>query len=352
MNVSEFSTLKDRSREGPTMTPRPPLERRVEASGGYRLSYEQKLHWFLSELASDNSEHRVVAAVRIASEIETGALRRALDRLVHSHPALRTTFTFTNGELFQRVEGSREPTFEEEEVSDLSEAEFEERLSAEAVRPVNQRERPQVHLRLFHRSHDEKILVLSVSPLVADHASLSILMDQLSALYAQERGSTADGESLSPPPFEYADYAGWQEAMLAGPRGEQLREYWLKQCSAFSVLNLPTDRPRRTSLGQQNSVACQLGPACTRRLKEYCGQHQSALDVMILTAFAVLLHRYSEQEDFLIGIPTTARTEHAQLEGLVGNLVNYLPLKIDLSDDPIFAGFLSRMGQTLREGQE
>ncbi|MFC7556745.1 condensation domain-containing protein [Pseudoroseomonas wenyumeiae] len=70
---------------------------------------------------------------------------------------------------------------------------------------------------------------------------------------------------------------------------------------------------------------------------------------MVLSAgFNLLLHRYSGQDDLVVGTPIANR-DRQELEGLAGFFVNTLALRSDLSGDPSFRVLLDRVRQVAQE---
>src|SRR5262249_44292132 len=158
---------------------------------------------------------------------------------------------------------------------------------------------------------------------------------ELGILYTAERIGVSI--ALPSPALQYTDYARWQTEMLAGPEGERLRNYWLEQLAgAWSAPELPTDRPRpKIQTYRGDSVSFKLDSTQTSRLKEIGQASGATLYMTLLAAFNVMLHRYTNQERFVVGSPAAGRNR-ADLAGLVGYFVNLVVLRADLSENPTF----------------
>src|SRR5205085_10123859 len=139
-------------------------------------------------------------------------------------------------------------------------------------------------------------------------------------------------------------YATWQHDWLKGDRLQNLLDYWKKQLSdAPSVLEIPGDFPRpaiQTFAGAKESVV--VPRALQDALTELSQKEGVTLIMTLLAAFKLLLARYSGQEDIVVGTPISGRTR-SELEGLVGFLVNTLPLRTDVSGNPTFRELLGRV---------
>ena len=153
--------------------------------------------------------------------------------------------------------------------------------------------------------------------------------------------------------MEYSDFVHWQRALLASPEGERLRDYWLaKLAGELPLLDLPTDRPRpayQTFHG--DSVTLRMNGSLAGRLKALSQTHGATLYMTLLAAFQALLHRYSGQEDILVGSVLAGR-DRPEIAGLVGYFLNPVAMRSDLSGDPSFADFLTQVRQTVLEAYD
>ena len=60
----------------------------------------------------------------------------------------------------------------------------------------------------------------------------------------------------------------------------------------------------------------------------------------------VVLGRWCRQEDVVVGLPYSGRTR-SQLEGLVGNFINMLPIRTHLADNGSFRAVLKAVHQSI-----
>lgn len=309
----------------------------------YPLSYGQQALWFLQQVDPESTAYHIVSALRIQSPLDLHALREAFQALVDRHPSLRTTFHETAGGPVQTVHSYQEVCFTEEDASELDEAEFGERLVSESQRPFDLEQGPLLRVKLFRRAEPESlVLMLAVHHIIADFWSLAVLMNEFSVLYSGEKNGAP--AKLLPPFLQYHDYVRWQKKMLSGAEGERLQTYWERQLQgAPSILNLPTDHPR-PAVQTYNGASCffKLDAELTSQLKALGQAHDATLFMTLLAAFQILLYRYSEQEDFIVGAPSSGRTA-SEVAGLVGYLVNPLALRATFSEDTTVADFIRQV---------
>jgi amino acid adenylation domain-containing protein len=221
------------------------------------------------------------------------------------------------------------------------ETELARRLAEEALRPFDLATGPLLRVMVLQLDDQEHVLALTIHHIVADGWSLGVLWRDLAALYAAAAaGHPAD---LAPLPIQYADYAAWQHAWLDGPRLDRQLAYWRDHLAdAPTRLELPTDHPRPAVQGSEGgAVSLRLGPELTSALRRLAAEHDATLYMVLLAAFQTLLHRYTGQDDLLVGAPIAGRPR-PELEGLVGLFINTLVLRADLHGDPSFRELLAR----------
>jgi natural product biosynthesis luciferase-like monooxygenase protein/FkbM family methyltransferase len=306
------------------------------------LSYGQRALWFLHELAPESAAYNIAAAARINSTLDVDALERALEKLVERHAALRTTFPVDMETPVQRVSDSAVISFRYEDAASWNETALTSRLRDETARPFDLSTGPLLRVCLFKRTSNEYVLLFVAHHMVVDFWSLALLINDLGALYETHNAD------LPPPSFTYFDYTRAQAEMLSGPAGERLWNYWQKQLSgAQTVLNLPTSRPRPTvqtyaGLSQRFHLEKELA----HKLKQFAHDHNSTLFTTLLTAFEILLYRYTGQDDFLVGSPVSGRST-AAFRSTVGYFVNPIALRARISPEMSFDSLQSAVRRTV-----
>ncbi len=327
------------------------LKRAEKTATEYPLSRGQEALWFLHQLAPESVAYNVASAVRISSELDVWALRRAFQRLVDRHPALRTTFSAVDGKPFQKIGAKVEAAFEViDSFSHASEAELQAELMRRVHLPFDLQNGPLMRVSVFVRD-GKHVLLLVLHHIITDFWSLSVLAEELGPLYQFESG----GSPISFPefPVEYSDYVQWQTKWLAGAEAEQQWQYWQKQLNgAPAAIELPTDRPRPPIQTYHGAVkSFRIDPALTRRLKALGDSAGATLNMTLLAAYQVLLHRYTGQSDLVVGSPTAGRN-HAQLAGTMGYFINPVALRADFSEALSFQGILEQVRQSVLEALE
>jgi amino acid adenylation domain-containing protein len=308
----------------------------------FPLSHGQSALFFLDQLDRQNSAYHIHQALRITSPVDQKALARAFRLLVRRHPALRTVFKMENAQPMQEVLPATDgPILQVRPCSDTPNELLRE-MVREARTPFNLEAAPPVRCILFRKSQSENYLLFAVHHIVSDFWSLSLLIQELAALYESEAsGSIA---SLPWPELEYGDYVHWQGDVLAGVEGERHWAYWRKELAGeLPVLNLPTDFPRPKSQTFRGAAhQFRLGATLRLRLRSLAAKNGATLYSVLLSAWAALLHRYSGQPEVLIGAPTAGRT-HAAFRTVAGYFVNPVVIRTDFAGNPTFETLLAQV---------
>jgi natural product biosynthesis luciferase-like monooxygenase protein/FkbM family methyltransferase len=315
------------------------------------LSYAQRSFWFLNQLAPESAAYNISAAARIHSTLDVVALQQSLEKLIERHPALRTTFPVEAERPVQRVNDAITINLNQKNASHLNEAALAEYLREETIRPFDLSNGPLLRVSLFKRTTEEYVLLFVAHHMVGDFWSMALIINDLATIYQAQ--TTSLSTTLTPLSLDYLDYSRSQAELLAGPEGERLWHYWQKQLSAAqTVLNLPICRPRpqvQTYAGANERF--HLDKEIAGNLKQFCQVYNSTRYLTLLAAFQILLYRYTGQDDFLVGSPTSGRRATA-FRSVVGCFMNPVVLRARISPEMTFESFHSEVRQTVFEAMD
>ncbi|MGQ0634992.1 MAG: amino acid adenylation domain-containing protein [Planctomycetaceae bacterium] len=340
-------TRLPRERRPGNISPVPPagaISRRSDG-GSASLSFSQQRLWFLDQLEPGRAVYNNSAAAFLRGSPDPAALERSLQEIVRRHEALRTTFRSRDGQPIQVIVADAEFHLALADLRALPESEREteaRRLAREEVdRPFDLSRDLMLRARLIRLTDSEHLFVLTMHHIASDGWSFGILWRELEALYAAF--SAGRSSPLPAVPVQYADYAVWQRGWLQGEVLNRQIAYW-KEClaGAPAILELPTDFPRpavQSYRGTRQKLA--IGRELVHRLQGLSRQEDVTLFMTLLTAFQVLLSRYSGQKDVVVGSAIAGRNRK-ELENMIGFFANTLALRSDLSGDPTFRDLLKR----------
>ncbi|MGK7948456.1 MAG: amino acid adenylation domain-containing protein [Xenococcaceae cyanobacterium] len=319
-----------------------PIFHQPDTTDVYPLSHGQQALWFLYKLAPESSAYNIAFTARISENVDILALHGAFQKLVDRHPLLRTTFGERDSQPVQQVLPQQEVCCEEIDAGNWDEEQLKQEVIASYKRPFDLDLGPVLRVSLFKSSQKNDVLLITLHHIISDGWSVWMLLDELRVLYPAEReGNIAN---LPPLDFSYRDYLNWQSQMLQGNEGEKLRSYWRSELAGeLPILNLPTDRPRpavQTYNGASHKFS--LSSELTQQLRELAHAEKVSLFMLLLAAYQVLLYRYTNQEDILVGVPMKCRNQ-SEFTKIFGYLVNPVVLRGKLSGNTRFQDFLHQV---------
>ena len=323
-----------------------PKIRRADRDAPVPLSFAQQQIWLHAQLAPSVPLYNEQVTLRYRGALEGDALARALGDVVARHEAWRTVFQARGEHPVQIV---LPPTPIDLPVHDLRglpagarEGEAIRLAAADVLRPFDLAGGPLLRARLVRLDEDDSRLYVTLHHIIFDGYSLSqVFVPELAAFYAASIGA---GRMAPPaPPLQYADWAVWQRAEVQrGAYARQL-EYWTRQLAGELPVMELGDRPRppqQSYRGRRHAFA--LPPALTAQLKQLSRDERASLYMTLCAAFFTLLHRYTGQEEAVIGSVSAGR-KLPEVSRLLGFFANPIALRASLGDDPPFRTLLRRV---------
>ncbi len=341
-NIQELSAAEKRAL----------LARIVQQRAGrlktYPLSFAQQRLWFLDQVAPGNPFYNIDTAFRLPYPLEVAVLEQALNEIVARHDSLRTTFKSVNGDPVQAVAASLHVPLTVVDLRHLPPQQREEEAvrlaTAEGQRGFDLSKGPLIRTKLLQLGDEDYMFLLTLHHIISDGWSMTVFFNELTAIYTAL--SMGEPSPLSALKIQYPDFAAWQRNHLQGEVLDKQLRYWQEKLADLPVLSMPVDRPRPqipTMAGAFHMV--KLPRPLMDRLKELARREGVTFFMLLLAGFKSLLHRYTGQDDIVIGSPIANRNR-AEIEGLIGFFVNMLVMRTDLAGDPPFREALQRVRET------
>ncbi len=319
------------------------LERPIQSAA---LSYAQQRLWFIDQLGGSSVQYNMPGAMCIQGKFSEDVAERALARIIERHEPLRTVFL--NGEEGpeQHIQTSFEFRLTRIDLSRLSREEQEqavqEALDRDAGKAFDLSADLMLRASFLRLTEEEGVLQFNMHHIASDGWSMGILVEEFGRLY--EAFAEGGEDPLEPLGIQYADYAQWQRGWLKGKVLERQLSYWEKQLADLpEVHGLPLDRPRpavQTFDGRVHRV--EVERETLEGLKQVAGRSQATLYMVLQGAFALLLSRYGNSSDIVMGTPVANRSQK-ELEPLVGFFVNTLVLRTDCAGGRRFREYLEQV---------
>jgi amino acid adenylation domain-containing protein len=327
----------------------PPIDRskRTGQTEPLPLSHAQRRLWFLNQMHPDSDLYNMSGVLRFRGRLDLQALEMSLNQIINRHESLRTTFPVIDGSPVQLIADQFEICFSTLDLQSASDPEraAEDAARADARQPFDLQQGPLFRCRLLRLSADHHQLMITMHHIISDAWSVDLFIRELTTLY-QSRLRDASAQ-LPELPIQYADYALWQTSASSEEWLEPAITYWKARLGGnLPVLALPTDHPRPTVHSvNETSLSLMVAEDEAMAIKALGSRLQASLFMTLLAAFKALLHRYTGQEDLVVGTPVANRN-HLELEGLIGCFINTLVLRTDLGGGPTFSELLARIRET------
>jgi amino acid adenylation domain-containing protein len=318
-------------------------------------SAQQRAFWLANEVDPGTPAFNLVRVLQLKGLIDKRGLARALNEVVARHEVLRTGLVERSGMVLQRVHDRIQLDLEEQDFSTLSEPERRIHVSAFVVRmgqtAFDLAIPPHFRVALVRLAETEHLLVTVFHHVIIDGSSMGPFFHELASFYdAGRRGKPAVLPDLA---LQYSEFAERQKRLYARTTFEKDIAFWKKTLAgAPPLLALPTIRPRPAIQSHHGRrLVFDIDRRVTEALGTLCSRHGATLFTGLLSAFQVLLQRWADTDDVVVGTPVSGSHDE-DLAPLVGCFVNTLALRGDLSGDPTFATLLARNRSSLLEAFE
>lgn len=334
--------LKDLDGTAVTAEPIPKTEHRE----WYPMSRAQRRQYMMQMLAGEATMYHVPFALRLQGRLDAARLEEAFTALIGRHESLRTTFHMTKDEFRQMVHSpyafkleDLDPatlTGDEELRGALPSGAEVTRLMEAFQRPFHLDKLPLLRAGLLRLNEENHLLLLDIHHIITDGVSSSLLVNELSQLYA--------GKSMPELRVQYSDYAVWQEAEFAKAAYAEHKRYWMEIFEGKPAdLELPTDRPRPSLPSYKGRrLSFRLDAQTTAEARKLAREAKTTLYTVLLGAFSAMLAKYSGQAEVIVGTPAAGR-DHADTHGMIGMFVNTLALRTRPERDKTVRAYLDEL---------
>ncbi len=300
------------------------------------LSYAQQRLWFLDNLNPESPEYNVPFAIRVKGMLDTQFLLKSIEDVTIRHEILRSRIATRNGRPIVEIIEQASPDFRIVDLVETTSGEREmtiDHLVQKEIQSTFNLERDTlIRVTVIKIQPEEFILLFVVHHIVADGWSLMIFFNEISIQYANYQLNKA--QSFEPLEIQFYDYASWQKQRLKGEFVEEGIQFWKRYLDDIpAILELPTSyvRPAINS-GKGRQIKFQIEKGISEDIRRLVMNSDVTHYMFFLTAFYILLNRYSQQDDIVIGSPVTNRN-HVSLENLIGFFVNTIAIRVDQGDD-------------------
>jgi acyl carrier protein len=332
--IRELSMFLQNAKENPYS--------RIEKIGEkeyYEASSAQKRMYVLQQFDKDSTAYNMPVIFELEGKFHKNKIEKTFKQLIVRHEALRTYFETFNGKVIQKLQNNYEfKLTERKENGDI------EDIINKFVIPFNLEKTPLFRIELVE-NEEKTYLLIDMHHIISDGVSMSILIKEFAEIY--------NGKDLKPLKLQYKDFVVWQNNFLNSEEMKRQEEYWINGFSdKVPVLNMPTDfeRPDMQSF-KGDSISFELDERLTESLRSLARETGSTMHMVLLSAFNILLSKYSGQEDVIVGSPIAGRP-HADLQNIMGIFVNTLILRNKPEGDKKYIDFLKEVKENSLKAYE
>ncbi len=317
-------------------------------------STQQQRVWYLEQIEPDSFAYNLPASFRLRGKLNIDALQRAFETIEQRHEILRAGFRTDAGKLVLDLRPSLELNLQPQPLSQYGVGNLEELknvLRHEAAKPFDTAKGPLFTARLIQLGQDDHVIFLLIHHLVFDGWSFDIFLKEICSLYnAYAQGLPNPLPTL---PVQYPDYALWQRGWLESDAVKKQLAYWTQQLSGeLPVLEMPLDKERPAHQAHRaEGINFFFEEELLQSMEDLGSRQGATLFMVIIGLYALMLHRYSRQDDILVSVPVSARNQ-MEISGLMGPFINRLVCRFRIKPQRSFNLFLQDVKKTLLDAMD
>ncbi len=284
----------------------------------------------------DKLAYNMPAIFRLAGTLDVKRVEDALQELLSRHSSLRVSLKDVEGEPIQFIQtNSRFKLEQYENVQDDV-----EQLLSELIRPFDLYQDSLFRVALIKDQRKYKYIFFDMHHIISDGISLQILATDFIRLY--------NGESLKPIEYDYLDFVSFRKEIKNTI--DTQKNYWLDLFqSEIPRLNLQTDHKRPNNLSYRGeNIKHAFNAEISARLIALAKTQDVTLNILLFSIFNVLMHKYTDNEDIVVGTVTSGRNESA-FENVIGMFVNTLAIRTQINAEESYINYLLRFKKTILE---
>lgn len=306
----------------------------------YEASNAQKRLYTLQKTGQVGTSYNIPMVYEIHGSYDVKRMEDAIKSIIERHEILRTSFHLIDSRVVQRIEAN--PDFQLLQFQDQKD-EFD---PEDWIEEFDLRVAPLLRAKLIHNHKNRTFLMIDMHHIISDGVTMELFYQEFEALYAQKQ--------LPPVEFQYKDFSEWQNHVYAKSEKKKLHEeYWKNQFQEeIRPLDVATDhkRPKRKSYGGNNFEFC-VNASITKQIKDFAREHGCTVFMVLLSAYEILLSRYSGESDVIIGTPVMGRP-YTEFQLVMGMFVNSIALRNKVEGKKTYAGFLEEVKETAMNAYE
>ncbi|MNM16555.1 Tyrocidine synthase 3 [compost metagenome] len=318
--IGEFAAFVEQSQAQASAAPldigaTAPLAGGVE-SGPYRASPAQERLYVLQQMNTNATHYNMPEVIEVSGYLDKERFQNSMESIIARHETLRTSFHIEEAGILQSVHPESKIQIAYENLGDSA---LEEHIQS-FIRPFDLSDCPLIRIKLLSAGAERHFLLFDMHHIISDGTSMGVLIKEFIKLY--------NGQAIPDLKWQYRDYVNWFYSH-SSKKQLQSQEYWRTVFDEeLPLLQLPTDHARPTTKTYRgDKISFRLDESATCSIRDLAKQTHTTVFQVVLSAFAILLSRYSNQEDLVIGTPVAGR-QRSEWSSNIGMFVNTLALRL------------------------
>jgi amino acid adenylation domain-containing protein len=348
LNPDQLKALLRKGKEDGAPRSGKPSRMERNPEGIYPMSKAQERMWFLHNLAGEEAIYNNPVALRISAvfPLDIDLLAQSLGVLTERHEILRTTFHVKDGKPVQQIHALGKPEIHYDDLRDLPLNERESVAREKALKhgktAIRLDQLPLLRFDVLHLRDLEYILLINPHHIISDGWSNALFAKELSMTYA-----ALENKEPSPfpvPEYQYVDFVKWETDWLDTSEYKQQLEFWKSQLADLpEPLRLPLDFPRPAIMSYSGSKEVDILQAAeTEKIRQFCQRENLTMFQLLFGTFAMLMSKYSGQQEIMTGVPVARRNQMA-FQQTMGLFINTLPLRVKVNETVTAIAFLKEI---------
>ncbi|WDV47159.1 amino acid adenylation domain-containing protein [Clostridiaceae bacterium M8S5] len=304
----------------------------------YKLSSAQHRMYVLNQLHKDSTAYNMPFAIKIKGELDINKLENVFKELIKRHESFRTSFFIKETQPIQKIYKSVNFRIE------YNEYDKEQEVMDSFIEPFDLKKAPLLRVKTV-KLQDSYLLLIDMHHIIADGVSLKILVEEFTRLY--------NGDDLPKLEYQYRDYSHWQNKVFDLNMLKAQKEYWNEvYTKEIPKLNLHRDYNRKIATEKiGDNYKFSISGELKNKLTELANQNNCTLYMVLLSAYSILLHKYSNQNDIIIGSPISGR-HNVKVQNIIGMFVNTLALRNYPDGKKTYRRYLSEVRESTLKAYE
>jgi len=279
--------------------------------------------------------------VEMRHSLDLSVLEDAWHRVIRHNRALRTRILYEGrNDPVQEVRDDVEFHLTAQDLSGLipegQQDAIERYERADRGRGLDISSAPLMRVVVFRRSEKDHRMVWTVHHIVVDGRACTLVLKDVFGCYeAQMQGRTVE----LPVRRAFSDYVNWTRHLDSS----QASQFWSEKLKGFAnptpiLKDQTTSRLITGQFAGRTEQSIYLSPELSAKLKELMKREGLSLNTLVQGMWAILLSRYSGEDDIVFGATKTTRRAFAGAESMVGPLIVTVPVRVRVcSEAPLIA---------------